>query len=353
MPKFLFKLILVVVLCTFRTTLFACDESTATLTSLTDNGDGTYTVVLDVCTEFLGLEATPYSWSIDFNDPLNIISATPATLTTGTGDNYNLSLSGGTATWTCGGFLPSNNSSLFCYTLTLVLDAQPTTSVDVITNNDAASSFANCTHTLTFPPPPPVCNISAVTGTPSACNPANNSYTADVTVTYSNAPGSGNIVVNGQTFPVTTSPQTVTLTGLTSNGNNVNVTANFSADPTCTFTQNNAFTAPSPCTCSITAVTGTPSACNPADDSYTASVTVTYSNPPGSGNLVVNGQTFPVTASPQTITLTGLTSDGNSVNLVTSFSADPTCTFTQNIAYTAPSPCSGGGCVANAGTISQ
>lgn len=352
MPKFFFKLIFLSIFLIFKSSLFACDESTATLTSLTDNGDGTYTVVLDVCTEFLGLEATPYSWSIDFNDPLNIISATPATLTTGTGDDYDLGITGGTATWTCSGFLPSHNSSLFCYTLTLVLDAQPTTSVDVITNNDAASSFANCTHTLTFPPPPPSCDITAVSATPSACNPADNSYTADVTVTYTNPPASGTINVNGQTFPITTSPQTVTLTGLTSDGNNVNVTANFSADAACTFTQNNAYPAPSPCTCSITAVSGTPSACNPADDSYTASVTVTYSNPPGSGSLTVNGQNFPITASPQTVTLTGLNSDGNSVNLSANFTADPTCTTTQNNAYTAPNPCNAG-CAANPGTISQ
>jgi hypothetical protein len=92
------------------------------------------------------------------------------------------------------------------------------------------------------------CAITALSaGTQTACNVGDNTYTQQVTVTYSNAPVAGNLVVNGQSFPIGTSPQTVTLTGLVSNGAAVNVTASFSAMPSCTFTQNNLFTAPASC----------------------------------------------------------------------------------------------------------
>ena len=196
------------------------------------------------------------------------------------------------------------------------------------------------------------CSITAVTGTPSACNPATNTYTANVVVTYSNAPASGTLNVNGQTFAITSSPQTVTLTGLVANGSAVNLTAVFSASAACTFTQNNAFTAPVACNpCSITAVTGTPSACNPATNTYTASIVVTYANPPASGTLNVNGQTFAITTSPQTITLVGLAANGLSVNLTAVFSATAPCTFTKNNAFTAPVACNP--CNSNAGTISK
>ncbi|NJL74739.1 MAG: hypothetical protein HC892_06585 [Saprospiraceae bacterium] len=49
-----------------------------------------------------------------------------------------------------------------------------------------------------------------------------------------------------------------------------------------------------PSTCTITNITaGTQTACNAANNTYTQQVTVTYSNPPASGNLVVNGQSLP------------------------------------------------------------
>jgi hypothetical protein len=101
------------------------------------------------------------------------------------------------------------------------------------------------------------CAITAITaGTATACVPATNTYTRQVTITYSNAPATGNLVVNGQSFPITTSPQTVTLTGLTANGLPVTVTANFSANPLCTFTVNNLFTAPASCAPPTTITTG-------------------------------------------------------------------------------------------------
>jgi len=54
-------------------------------------------------------------------------------------------------------------------------------------------------------------------------------------------------VVNGQTFAIGTSPQSVTLTGLVANGAAVNVTASFSADTGCFRTETALFTAPARC----------------------------------------------------------------------------------------------------------
>ncbi|PIY10280.1 MAG: hypothetical protein COZ18_06215 [Flexibacter sp. CG_4_10_14_3_um_filter_32_15] len=93
-----------------------------------------------------------------------------------------------------------------------------------------------------------------------------------------------------------------------------------------------------PRACSVTGIAYvSQTACVDVDNKYTANVTVTYTNP--SGNLVVNGQTFTTTTSPQTVTLTNLESDGNAVNITASFSGDAACTFTSNSLFTAPAAC--------------
>ena len=94
---------------------------------------------------------------------------------------------------------------------------------------------------------PSACEITAISGTPGACNPADNTYTADVTVTYTDAPAGGMLDVNGQQFAITSSPQVVTLTGLDSDGADVDVTATFTDDVTCTFTATAVYTAPTLC----------------------------------------------------------------------------------------------------------
>ena len=103
------------------------------------------------------------------------------------------------------------------------------------------------------PSPSNNCAITDITaGTTSTCNGMNNYYTQQVTVTYNeDAPPTGNLIVNGQSFPLTSSPQTVTLTALDADGNAVNVTASFSDNISCSFTKNNVFTAPAPCAASV------------------------------------------------------------------------------------------------------
>ncbi|TVR42023.1 MAG: hypothetical protein EA392_00810, partial [Cryomorphaceae bacterium] len=98
---------------------------------------------------------------------------------------------------------------------------------------------------------------------------------------------------------------------------------------------------PQPCSapqCSIDEVTfANVSACDLEDNSYTADITVTYTNDPG-GNLVVNGQIFAVTSSPQTVELT-LDSDGLDVDVEVSFALNPSCSFLSEALFTAPQAC--------------
>lgn len=190
--------------------------------------------------------------------------------------------------------------------------------------------------------PPTLCSITDIAaGTQTPCVSSTNQYTQQVTVTYSNPPATGQLNVNGQIFAITSSPQTVTLTGLTAGGGNVDVLAFFSAQTTCTYAENNVFVAPAACNvCTISDLAaGTQTPCVSSNNTYTQQVIVTYANAPATGSLNVNGQTFPITTSPQTVTLTGLTANGALVNVTAFFTAQTACTFTLNNVFTAAASC--------------
>ncbi|MCB0644141.1 MAG: thrombospondin type 3 repeat-containing protein, partial [Phaeodactylibacter sp.] len=97
--------------------------------------------------------------------------------------------------------------------------------------------------------------------------------------------------------------------------------------------------------CSITGLSaGAQSACNPVDNSYEQEVIVSYSNPPATGMLMVNGQQFAIGSSPQTVILAGLTADGLDVDVTATFTDDPGCTYSQTALFTAPADCSAASC---------
>lgn len=185
-------------------------------------------------------------------------------------------------------------------------------------------------------------------------------YTASVTVTYANAPASGNLVLSG--ISLTNSTETVavgslgsttshTFTGVPiyASGSLSTITATFDTPGTCTFT-NSAIAAVASCSvppvCDISAITvGTPSACNdngtpanPTDDYYTTNVTVTYTNPATSGNLVLSGDAsatvafFSLNSTTQHIfTNVQLPADGTTNSVTATFdAASPACTFTNS-----------------------
>lgn len=97
------------------------------------------------------------------------------------------------------------------------------------------------------------CDITSITTTVSACNNTNNEYTVNGTISFTDAPTTGQLVVEDcsgtqLTFnaPFGTS-QNYNFTGLNSNGANCSITAYFTDDVTCTLTEN--YTAPAACMC--------------------------------------------------------------------------------------------------------
>ncbi|MBK8349841.1 MAG: gliding motility-associated C-terminal domain-containing protein [Saprospiraceae bacterium] len=91
------------------------------------------------------------------------------------------------------------------------------------------------------------CIISDITpANQGNCVASTNKFTQELIITYAKAPTTGMLNVNGQTFNITSSPQTVTLS-LDSDGLPVNVNAFFTASPGCKLTKNTLFTAPANC----------------------------------------------------------------------------------------------------------
>ncbi len=79
--------------------------------------------------------------------------------------------------------------------------------------------------------------------------------------------------------------------------------------------------------------------CNPATNTYSQQIQVSFINPPASGFITINGSNYPILSSPQTVTMNNLPSDGLSVDIAVSFTADGSCTFNASDVFTAPSPC--------------
>ena len=187
----------------------------------------------------------------------------------------------------------------------------------------------------------PFCGItSIIPGSRLFCSADTNTYSQEITVTYNEAPDTGFLVVNNQEFPITGSPQTVTLADLPANGVTVNVTAAFSDDTDCSLTETELFAAPSSCECGIATITvSTQGLCDPDTNTYTQRLRVSYENPPETGTLDVNNQSFPVTGSPQTVILSDLIADGSDVDVTAQFSDDPECMVAATSLFTAPLAC--------------
>ena len=95
--------------------------------------------------------------------------------------------------------------------------------------------------------------------------------------------------------------------------------------------------------CSITSLTANTSPCNPANNTYNLSGSITFIDPPTTDSLIVtdcNGNSQIFTApfvSPLNYNITGLNSDGLPCSVNAVFTADTSCNFTTN--FNAPAPC--------------
>ncbi len=142
------------------------------------------------------------------------------------------------------------------------------------------------------------CSISDISaGSQTPCVNTTNMYTQEVIVTYANAPTTGFLTVNGQNFAIGTSPQTVTLIGLNSDGAAVNVTTSFTTQTSCDYTENGVFNAAVSCLCptiNVNVTTTNVTNCASPDGSATAVATggvgtYTYTWAPlGSGAIISN-----------------------------------------------------------------
>ncbi|MCX7861661.1 MAG: PKD domain-containing protein [Bacteroidales bacterium] len=94
------------------------------------------------------------------------------------------------------------------------------------------------------------CDITGMTANPSACNPSNNNYSVSGTITFHDAPTTGQLVITDGSSTVTynppfNSPINYTINNLNSNGAQHSVTATFTGDQTCTYMVT--YNAPNPC----------------------------------------------------------------------------------------------------------
>lgn len=209
----------------------------------------------------------------------------------------------------------------------------------------------------------PECLISFFEANISACINGTGSYDVTGVIEYEDAPTTGNLIVQdcfGTQHVVASAPfpaggtVNYTIPGLPANGAACDLTVYFSAETTCQNGPLN-YTAPT-CDCFFTNIEANISACNPADNSFSVSGLVEFTNPPAGGQLIIedcngNQQVFnaPFT-SPTNYNITGLDSDGTlNCELTAYFTANAACTINVG-PYNNPNNCT---CGATVGTFTD
>ncbi|MFD2824374.1 proprotein convertase P-domain-containing protein, partial [Lacinutrix iliipiscaria] len=407
----------------------------------------------------------PHTFTGDVDITLTSPNGTVVELTTdngGGGDNYEntvfdddaaTSIVGATAPFT-GTFSPEGNLSDFNGE---IFDGTWTLTVEDDAGGDDGTLISWCLFpTVITPPDCAITDIAAGAQAPCSYDGVTSTYSQDIVVTYNDAPATGSLDVNGQLFPITGSPQTVTLTGLLADELDVDVNAVFTDLLLCSYAETAVFTAPGECippidcstsevrnttfcygnsddttswsysssdggpllvsfnagqmesccddieiydgtddsgielfnagltdmtgvtviansgsvfmrmdsdssvsceangyvpldwdvscfvapACTITDVTaGTQSPCDETTITYSQDIIITYNDAPASGTLDVNGQSFTIETSPQTVTLTDLPADSQIVDVNVSFSQEAFCTFEALALFQAPEDC--------------
>lgn len=94
------------------------------------------------------------------------------------------------------------------------------------------------------------CGFNGVSATAqSACNPETNAFSQTLLIEWQGAPNNGLLLVNGQSYFMGTSPRTLTINGLYSDGMPRDVAVSFSALPSCSASYADVFVAPAACYC--------------------------------------------------------------------------------------------------------
>lgn len=205
-------------------------------------------------------------------------------------------------------------------------------------NQTSGTGSANCS--IVEP-----CAIDNFTTNISACSSPTSTYSASGTIAINNPPDTGQLIIrdcNGNQFTIASAPFNASsypynLSGLNANGSACSLEAYFS-DQASTCSATLTYTAPS-CSnpCSFSNITANAS-CQ-SGSTYTVSGTLNFSNPPSTGQLIVqdcsgNTQTFnPPFNSPLNYSIANLTPNGASCTVTAHFTAQPSCTINTN--YTA------------------
>ena len=222
--------------------------------------------------------------------------------------------------------------------------------VDVHAYFSTDSSGCNLTKADVFKAPVPClnlpCRIDSVTlGNQTACDNTNDYFTQEVLVYYSNKTSTGTLVVNNEEYQVTASPITITIDSLTADGNDKSVLVYFKDDAGCQFIETGFIKGVESCKtvpCKITGVIKKANTtCDPNTNTFSQSLEIIHEGAPfGEGNLRVNGQTYSIGASPQTILLEGLESDGTERDVTVWFDNDSSaCAYKKPNAFTAQAYC--------------
>jgi gliding motility-associated-like protein len=226
------------------------------------------------------------------------------------------------------------------------------------TNSGSSTATTNCNIVN------PECLISNFTANIGACITNTGVYNVTGSITYSDPPSTGNLVVQdcfGTQHVVAsagslanTGTVNYTINGLPANGAGCSLTAFFTSETTCT-SQTINYTAPT-CSCNFTFLSTNISACDPNTNTFNITGSVEFVNAPSTGTLTIsdctgNTQTFnaPFT-SPINYALNDINSNGTTNCSVTaSFSANPSCSITSS-PFNYPSGCI---CDADAGTYTS
>jgi hypothetical protein len=191
-----------------------------------------------------------------------------------------------------------------------------------------------------------------VLDTATECVDPGNAYTATIVVTHFAAAGLGDIIVEsgygsylGQ-FALSTSPQTIVLTGLPSNGQDLDLSVYMENDPSCVWSDDSLLTAPAPCvTCIDSAWVQDIGTCDPETNTYFYTLNWKLNYPvPGLWVIQIGNERDTVSFMPQKAVNQGYAymvgvADGQPVDVTIYNVNDPGCSATFNDLWTAPQNC--------------
>jgi hypothetical protein len=183
--------------------------------------------------------------------------------------------------------------------------------------------------------------VNNFTANIGACDPLNSAFDISGQVQFSNAPATGQLIIetcNGQQSVFNApfvSPINYSILDVAADGLACDVTAYFTATPSCTGTIN--YNAPAPCTgppCNIDFLEANLGVCDPANNGFDITGQVQFSNAPTTGQLIIetcNGQQAVFNApfvSPTNYSILDVPSDGLACDVTVYFTASPACTNT-------------------------